>query len=126
MATVINHLESGKYPNEDSDKQVFRLAHRIAVNRTVAGLHFPVDSAAGAALGCAIGSALIALAQGTDKAEHRVYSFKKEDHYGADNDFHQKAMRELVSSGEPANKPKAVSVSDIYVDYWKAAREEWS
>ena len=38
----------------------FRIAHRIATNRTVAGVHFPVDSLAGAYLGCFIGEALMA------------------------------------------------------------------
>ncbi|MFD1343975.1 phosphatase PAP2 family protein [Litorisediminicola beolgyonensis] len=41
--------------------QVFQLAHRIAVNRTIAGVHFPLDNSAGARLGCAIGEAIWAL-----------------------------------------------------------------
>ncbi len=42
----------------------FRLAHRIATNRTMPGVHFPVDSMAGAYLGCFVGEALIALVTG--------------------------------------------------------------
>ncbi len=41
---------------------VFAQAHRIAVNRTVAGLHFPVDSRAGAVLGMQIGRIILGLA----------------------------------------------------------------
>jgi len=38
---------------------MFRIATRIADNRTVAGLHFPSDSMAGALCGIAMGEALI-------------------------------------------------------------------
>jgi membrane-associated phospholipid phosphatase len=35
--------------------QLMRLAARVAINRTIAGVHFPVDSAAGAVLGLTLG-----------------------------------------------------------------------
>ena len=35
--------------------QLMRLASRVAINRTVAGVHFPADSAAGCFLGLALG-----------------------------------------------------------------------
>ena len=47
----------------DLEKRVemcYRQAHRIAVNRTVAGVHFPMDSAAGARLGLQVGNILVA------------------------------------------------------------------
>jgi hypothetical protein len=40
-------------------EQLMRQASRIAVNRTVAGLHFPVDSAAGQLLGLTLGEYLV-------------------------------------------------------------------
>ena len=39
---------------------LFKQAERIAVNRTVAGVHFPIDSWAGAALGEAVGQIVLA------------------------------------------------------------------
>jgi hypothetical protein len=44
--------------------QIMRLANRIAVNRTIAGVHFPIDSAAGAVLGLTLGLYFVARCQG--------------------------------------------------------------
>jgi hypothetical protein len=41
-----------------------RLAARIAINRTVAGVHFPADSVAGAILGLTLGQYLVNRASG--------------------------------------------------------------
>ena len=40
--------------------QLMRAASRIAVNRTVAGVHYPIDSACGAMLGIAVGRMVLA------------------------------------------------------------------
>ena len=47
---------------DEAAEQRLRLAARIAINRTVAGVHYPVDSAAGAVLGITLGEYLAALA----------------------------------------------------------------
>ena len=44
----------------DPDQMLFRLASRIADNRTVAGVHYPVDSAHGALLGFGTGLVFVA------------------------------------------------------------------
>jgi hypothetical protein len=46
--------------------QLMRQAARIAINRTVAGVHFPADSAAGAILGVTLGRYLVARCGGAD------------------------------------------------------------
>ncbi|MCB6177819.1 phosphatase PAP2 family protein [Rhodobacter sp. Har01] len=47
-------------PDVDATVLLYRLAARIADNRTVAGLHFPVDSAHGALLGLSLGLGFVA------------------------------------------------------------------
>lgn len=91
IATVLSHIERAEDPIDAvlKDRQIFLMAHRIAVNRTVAGVHYPVDSAAGAALGCAIGSAVAALAGLTDVKE---YSFDPETKHPIDYDFDRAAL----------------------------------
>ncbi|MEL6202915.1 MAG: phosphatase PAP2 family protein, partial [Pseudomonadota bacterium] len=55
LASVMNH-------DSDLTKMLMRQAARIAVNRTVAGVHYPVDSIAGAMLGLNLGQMIVALA----------------------------------------------------------------
>ena len=54
------HRASGLRPYADTgwEEQLIRVANRIAVNRTIAGVHFPVDSAAGAVIGMTLGTYL--------------------------------------------------------------------
>jgi membrane-associated phospholipid phosphatase len=51
----------------DPDQMLFRLAARIADNRTVAGVHYPVDSAHGALLGFGTGLVFVAHCLGGGK-----------------------------------------------------------
>ena len=58
LEALIKHW--GSYADEEARIAMLRrLAERIAVNRTVAGVHFPIDSWAGAVLGTAVGRAVL-------------------------------------------------------------------
>lgn len=65
-ATVLHLLRIGKAADaaQGIGSMPFRIAHRVAVNRTVAGVHFPVDSLAGALVGVRLGLALARMAAG--------------------------------------------------------------
>ncbi|WP_147114709.1 phosphatase PAP2 family protein [Tateyamaria sp. syn59] len=65
MATLIERLTSGTSAHAAVAAQTmpFRLAHRVAVNRTVAGVHYPIDSGAGMVLGCMMGEAIWSMLQ---------------------------------------------------------------
>ena len=68
MARVIEALLRARADHfGDMEKRIdlsYRQAHRIAVNRTVAGVHYPMDSAAGARLGLQMGQILVAAMNG--------------------------------------------------------------
>jgi hypothetical protein len=53
--------------------QHYRLAARIAINRTVSGLHFAVDSAAGAVFGTTLGDYLVARCKRWDQTPYRRF-----------------------------------------------------
>ena len=54
------------YADPSYGVQLMRLAARIAINRTVAGVHFPIDSVAGALLGLTLGDYFLARVMGED------------------------------------------------------------
>jgi hypothetical protein len=88
VATVLSGLvqvlgarppASRPYPRVDPMVALlYKQAERIAVNRTVAGLHFPIDTWAGAALGEAVGELILAKCRG-GKASWRSYRAEDSD-----------------------------------------------
>jgi hypothetical protein len=87
VATVVTHLlaeADGDAAFETRSKEAasnmtqhYRLAARIAINRTVAGLHYPIDSAAGAVLGTTLGDYLVARCAGKERTPFRSFDGTK-------------------------------------------------
>jgi len=109
-----------------------REAARIAVNRTVAGVHFPIDSVAGQVLGLTLGRYFIQRAQGGTQFD--AWRFDGERYPGThDFDFHN-----LFYAGSERADPNA---DPAYVDLipsqppgkslilewlWSEAANEWT
>jgi hypothetical protein len=68
-------LEALLAPAGDSllHDQLMRQAARIAINRQIAGVHFPVDSAAGQVLGLALGDYFVACCKGGVEVRRRRF-----------------------------------------------------
>ena len=82
LATVLSAvMQKGNQRYSDWSEWLARLAARISVNRVIAGVHFPVDLAAGLTLGLTMGRYFIALANGT-QAELPSYAFDGEAYAG--------------------------------------------
>ena len=68
-AVILAHLMNEELAHGTTDKthvdQLMLQAARIAINRHVAGVHFPVDSMAGATLGLLLGQYMVARAEAT-------------------------------------------------------------
>ena len=103
---------------------VMRLAHRLATNRTIAGVHFPTDSMAGAFLGISIGEFLVAKMSGsTDPLKSRTYDAqnKNEDFTLVTLDSELAGQTNMagnvVTGGGPAE--------ELLREIWTAAQSEW-
>lgn len=92
VASVLNALVTGQTIQQGvaAHGELFRLAHRIATNRTVAGVHFPADSAAGALLGCGLADFVLAQAGGPSTGANLVLTAEADDapgYFGSADDF---------------------------------------
>ncbi|MBA3771457.1 MAG: phosphatase PAP2 family protein [Ramlibacter sp.] len=106
-------------------EQLERLAARIAVNRTVAGLHFPVDSAAGRLLGTALGHFFVARCKGIDVHE-RGFDGSKFRKDGAAIDFDPRVSISDGSSGYyQIGRTIPIAASSILSYMWEKAAAEW-
>ena len=133
-ATVMARLMTGLGPKEalsgngNAEKiasMPFRVAHRIATNRSIAGVHFPVDSAAGAVLGCAMGEALYRIATGTtDWPQPLNISFQPAAEGAAPFDL---TLGWLKQQLDPDAASGLTPVSDsILGTLWAQAAAEWA
>jgi hypothetical protein len=147
VARVLLALAGGRFGGQ-LDEMLMRQAARIAINRTIAGVHFPVDSAAGQMLGLSIADYLLRRAgvsevRGASIAQLGDWVFHG-DVYPADADFMFRRLydtrnrkREDEALGGAAKDivwakatskadADAVEPSDLLTWLWRKAVAEWS
>ena len=126
LATVLHRLMTGEGPAAGASEGAacFRIAHRIAVNRTIAGVHFPVDSAAGAMLGCALGEALHALATGEPgmAVSFTPGTGEEADDFGPTEDFTSAWLAGALGS---ARSVTGLAPEPAWALAWRRAAAEW-
>ena len=121
-AGVLGALVPG-FATGDPQRALRRLAHRIATNRVVAGLHFPVDNIAGRLLGDTLASYFVGMCEGTP---WKTASFDgtKLGSATEEPDADDKAANPSCTSA-PAQPPYATK-HPILAELWQAARREWA
>jgi hypothetical protein len=137
-ALVLRRLISPVYGTQSWGDQLMRQAHRIAVNRTVAGVHFPVDSAAGQALGLTLAEYFIQRCSASAANNFQPWKFDASGFHSKD-DFNpirhfnlQKFEQQqgLSSNGaifaDTVGGKTTVGKSRILAWLWNKAQGEWS
>jgi hypothetical protein len=113
-------------PASEMRAQLQRLAARIAINRTVAGVHFPIDSAAGRLLGHTLGSYFVHRCQG--QAQYNEHTFDGTQFHGPANAALDFDYHESLNNGSFNTRIGAqvlTSQSAILKTLWDLAKDEW-
>jgi hypothetical protein len=124
------------YANDSLGDQLMRQAARIAINRTVAGVHFPADSAAGAILGVTLGRYLVARCGGAERYpaagfNGKTYPEHEDFTWGTDDTLYQIAGNNptlnydkpyVVKGGEQALQREDNALTWL----WEKALREWT
>jgi hypothetical protein len=114
-------------------QQLTRQAARIAINRTVAGVHYPVDSLAGQMLGLALGEYFIARATGPG-GKVDSWTFDGENYPGS-GDFSGAEIYDVTNDAPVTSLPAYLtkSTTQLTVDtapglnwLWTQALREWT
>lgn len=110
------------------EEQLERLAARIAVNRTVAGLHYPVDSAVGRLLGTALSDFIVARCTGAKLHERGFDGRKFHGAQGTVIDFDPRVSMTDNQSGyyELLSGSATVAASPLLHFMWTKAAAEWT
>lgn len=107
---------------------VFRMAERIAANRVVAGVHFPIDSAAGALLGLTIADHVASLGMGAVlDAVVPARTFKAVEEVTTKTQFAQGEDFSLpwLAQAQPKQSPGTATPSAEFQALWRKANAEW-
>ena len=129
LAALIEAAKDGQGgPTAMYREQMRFQASRVAQNRVVAGVHFPVDNMAGALMGTALARLMIARATGVLKPMTGVQIKGDLDDYGDFNlddltaIFNGKPQGPFEALPEPVTPPAAPLLGHI----WTLAKQEWS
>lgn len=133
--TLIRLLQASPnnvYKREIFAVQLMRQAARIAINRQIAGVHFPVDSAAGAMLGLTLGEYLFQ--RFTQKSGFAAWSFTGEV-YPDNRDFDWSEWFNLTGAvqrspgayGTALTPTNNLGAPSALLDWlWRKALAEWT
>ncbi|QOZ27537.1 PA-phosphatase [Bradyrhizobium sp. CCBAU 51753] len=133
MLKQLLFLDRGGTTGYDKIKdQLDRQAARIAVNRTVAGVHFPVDSMAGRMLGVALGEYFVGRCLGTTTRSGstastiRTFNATWIDHH-ASTDFNPFSSDQDLGAGKLYSTSTGVNIQQslLMQHLWAAAQAEW-
>ena len=122
VATLFSALAAGGTVDAGAEvaarAPAMRLAARIATNRTVAGVHYPTDSMAGAVLGLGIGETVVNWLSGQPTTPMRVF-----DGSGFDGDFDLAGLEAVLSGAATATF--TAPPPPVLASLWQVAASEW-
>jgi membrane-associated phospholipid phosphatase len=130
--TVLNALPRAARPgashrkgNEARQMQLQRQAYRIAVNRTVAGVHYPVDSAAGRVLGTLLGEFMVGRSGGGNLRERAFFGSTYTGPGGSARDFDLQDSIDNGEAGRQVGPAFGLPTGPLMAWLWDEALKEW-
>ena len=134
QAYIVTHVLQrllGLQPDWQASVQLERLAARIAINRTVAGVHFPVDSIAGRLLGKTLGEFFVSRCTGdtADCWQSRTFNG---DLIPGNTAFEPWSKEQSLDRGTASNliytteaESNRGTQSKVLTFLWEKAKKEW-
>jgi hypothetical protein len=131
-ATVLDALlraarpgASHKAGHDATRVQLQRQAYRIAVNRTVAGVHYPVDSACGRVLGTLLGELMLSRCSGTNLRQREFLGSAYTGPGGSARDFDLQDSIDNGEAGRQVGPAFGLPAGQLMAWLWNEAVKEW-
>lgn len=141
LARLLTLLTQNAPGNALLEERFNRLAERIAINRTVAGVHFPVDSAAGQLLGTSLADYLVCVAscrtdapRGANSTGWTARVFNRDQGGDEGRDFVRTDLAVDAANDQSKATPIVYAAAPLAVPLqnqvplewlWAAAAKEW-